>query len=136
MPLKLDLAPGERIIINGAVIKNGNRRSALVLLNKAQILRERLILSDQDVNTPAKRVYFPVQLMYLDPENFRDYTAEFTRRAAELAAVLTNEDAVGKIFQAVAAVGDRDFYRALILLRDVMDYEQTVLAPAPAEGTK
>jgi len=128
MPLKIDLAPDERVIINGAVIRNGSRRTTLVLMNKAQLLRERMILSDQDVDTPAKRVYFPVQLMYLDPENYRAYAGEFTKRAGELAGSLANPGAIEKIFQAVEAVGEKDFYRALTQLRDVIDYERDLLA--------
>jgi flagellar protein FlbT len=40
MPLKLSLKPGERFVVNGAVLQNGDRRAVLLLQNKASILRE------------------------------------------------------------------------------------------------
>ena len=44
MALKLTLKPGERFVVNGAVIANGDRRSSLILHNKAAILREKDIM--------------------------------------------------------------------------------------------
>ena len=39
MPLKLSLKPGERFVLNGAVVQNGDRRGTLILQNKASVLR-------------------------------------------------------------------------------------------------
>ena len=44
MPLKLSLKPGEKFVLNGAVVQNGDRRGVLVLQNKASVLREKDIL--------------------------------------------------------------------------------------------
>ena len=63
MALKLTLKPGEKFVINGAVIANGDRRATLVLHNKASILRERDILKADDVDTPSKRIYFAIMSM-------------------------------------------------------------------------
>ena len=65
MPLKLSLKPGEKFVVNGAVIQNGDRRGVLLLQNKASVLREKDIMQPQDADTPAKRIYFPVMMMYL-----------------------------------------------------------------------
>ena len=66
MPLKLSLKPGEKFVLNGAVVQNGDRRSALLLQNKASVLREKDIMQEEEANTPARRIYFPVMMMYLD----------------------------------------------------------------------
>ncbi len=63
MPLKLSLKPGEKFVLNGAVVQNGDRRGVLILQNKASVLREKDILQLADANTPAKRIYFPVMMM-------------------------------------------------------------------------
>ena len=73
MPLKLSLKPGERFVLNGAVLANGDRRANLIIQSKASILREKDILQQEDANTPAKRISFPVMMMYLDPEISKSY---------------------------------------------------------------
>ena len=66
MALKLSLKPGEKFVLNGAVVQNGDRRGVLVLQNRASVLREKDIMQSEDATSPARRVYFPVMMMYLE----------------------------------------------------------------------
>ncbi len=68
MPLRLTLKPRERVIISGAVVRNGDSRIELFIENQVPILREADILSPKAVNTPCERVYLAVQLMYVDQD--------------------------------------------------------------------
>ena len=54
MPLKLSLKPGEKFVLNGAVLANGDKRTSLVIQNKACVLREKDIMQPKDAKTPAK----------------------------------------------------------------------------------
>src|SRR5437868_5837578 len=90
MPLKLSLKPGERFVLNGAVVQNGDRRCSLVLQNKASVLREKDIMQQEDVNSPARHVYFPVMMMYLDEAGAEKYYDEFLRRMTEFMNVIAN----------------------------------------------
>ena len=72
MPLKLSLKPGEKFVLNGAVVQNGDRRGVLVLQNKASVLREKDIMQEEEVTSPSRRIYFPVMMMYLDEEHARE----------------------------------------------------------------
>lgn len=65
MPLKLSLKPGESFVVNGAVVRNGDRRGILLLENRARVLREKDILQPEAADTPAKAAYFAVMQMYL-----------------------------------------------------------------------
>ena len=65
MPLKLSLKPSEAVIVNGAVIRNGERRGTLLLETKARILRERDIMHPEHVKTRQEAAYFAVMQMYL-----------------------------------------------------------------------
>ena len=58
MPLKLILKPGERVIINQAVVLNGGEKTELVLQNKASVLRERDIMTEEKADSPAKKNLF------------------------------------------------------------------------------
>jgi flagellar protein FlbT len=83
MPLKLSLKPGERFVLNGAVVQNGDRRGTLILQNKASVLREKDIMQSEEASSPARRVYFPVMMMYLDEADAGKYYDEFVRRLTE-----------------------------------------------------
>src|ERR1700761_4155822 len=83
MPLKLSLKPGERFVLNGAVVQNGDRRGVLLLQNKASVLREKDIMQEEEAKTPARRIYFPVMMMYLDEPGASRYYDEFVRRLSD-----------------------------------------------------
>ncbi|MEL6322719.1 MAG: flagellar biosynthesis repressor FlbT, partial [Pseudomonadota bacterium] len=69
MPLKLTLKPGETFILNGAVVRNGDRRGVLLLENQARILREKDIMQPEEATTPVRRAYFAIMQMYLTGES-------------------------------------------------------------------
>src|SRR5262249_56878573 len=83
MPLKLSLKPGEKFVLNGAVLANGDKRASLVIQNKACVLREKDIMQPEDANTPARRIYFPIMMMYLDAETADSYYSQFALRMTE-----------------------------------------------------
>jgi flagellar biosynthesis repressor protein FlbT len=62
--LKVELKPGERIIIGECVITNADQRTRLLIDGQAPILREKDILTTKTADSPAKRIYLAVQLMY------------------------------------------------------------------------
>src|SRR6266545_4766753 len=64
MALKVELKPGERILIGDCVITNADQRTRLLIEGETPILREKDILTSERADTPAKRIYFAVQLMY------------------------------------------------------------------------
>ena len=66
MPLSIPLPAGAKVIINGAVIQNsGSANITLTVHNKANILRDKEVLTHDEANTPAKEVYYAVQNAYL-----------------------------------------------------------------------
>ena len=64
MALQVELKPGERILIGECVITNGGGRARLSIDGAVPILREKDIMSPERADTPAKRIYLAVQLMY------------------------------------------------------------------------
>ena len=67
MALSLELKPGERAILWGAVIRNGHGRTERLIENHVPLLRESDILSPATARTPCERIVRAVQLMYVDP---------------------------------------------------------------------
>ncbi len=66
MSLRVVLKPFERIIIGQSVITNSETRTTFLVDGEAPILREKDILTAETANTPVKRLYFCIQMMYLE----------------------------------------------------------------------
>ncbi|MFZ5670080.1 MAG: flagellar biosynthesis repressor FlbT [Pseudomonadota bacterium] len=132
MPLKLSLKPGEKFVLNGAVVQNGDRRGVLILQNKASVLREKDIMQADEVTTPARHVYFPVMMMYLDEANALRYYDEFVRRLSEFMSVIRNPDVLADCVAISRHAMAREYYKALMLCRKLIEYEDERLGNVPA----
>ena len=132
MALKLSLKPGEKFVLNGAVVQNGDRRATLLLQNKASVLREKDIMQPEDAASPARRVYFPVMMMYLDEAGSQRYYDEFVARLAEFMGVIQNPAVLAECVTISKHVMTREFYKALMLCRKLIEYEDERLANVAA----
>ena len=123
MPLKLSLKPGEKFVLNGAVVQNGDRRGTLILQNKASVLREKDIMQAEEASSPARRVYMPVMMMYLDEADADKYYDEFVRRMTEFMSAIRNPDILSDCVGISKHVLGREFYKALMGCRKLIEYE-------------
>ena len=64
MTLKIELKPGERVIVGECIVTNSKQRAWLLIEGSAPILREKDIMTLEQADTPAKRIYLTIQLMY------------------------------------------------------------------------
>jgi len=131
MPLKLSLKPGEKFVLNGAVLANGDKRTSLVLQNKACVLREKDIMQNEEANTPARRIYFPVMMMYLDPDGCEDYYNDFAIRMTEFMGAIKNRDALATCLDISREVMSGAYYKALMSCKKLFDFEQERLSYDP-----
>lgn len=132
MPLKLSLKPGEKFVLNGAVVQNGDRRGVLVLQNKASVLREKDIMQSAEANTPARRIYFPLMMMYLDEAGASRYHDEFVLRLTEFMGVIRNPDVLADCVAISKSCMEREYYKALMLSRKLIEYEDERLGNVPS----
>lgn len=127
--LVLKLGPKERVLINGAVIENGDRRSRLSIMTpNANILRLRDAIHPEEVNTPVRRVCYIAQLVLsgdADPDEAR---LQLLRGIEQLSQVLTDPDSRQLLAQATEAVTEDRHYLALKSLRGLLPREQRLLA--------
>lgn len=128
MPLKLSLKPGEKFVCNGAVLTNGDRRVSLVIENKASILRDKDIMQADEATTPARRIYFPIMMLYLDSEHADVHYEEFVRRMSEFMEVVSDREVLSTCIAMSRDVLQGDYYKALIKCRQLFDFEQVRLS--------
>ena len=132
MPLKLSLKPGEKFVLNGAVMTNGDKRASLVLQNKACILREKDIMQPEDADTPARRIYFPIMMMYLDTEDTEHYYNDFALRMTEFMSAITTRAVLAVCVDISRDVMAGAYYRALMQCKKLFEFERERLNYEPS----
>ena len=127
--LVLKLGPKERVLINGAVIENGDKRSRLsVLTAEANILRLRDAIHPDEANTPVRRVCYAAQLVLSGDTSPEDARLPLLRRIEELSQVFTDPDSRARIAEASQALIDDRHYQCLKALRALLPREERLLA--------
>ena len=131
MPLRIELKPGERVIIGDCAIRNGPRRSAFIVETAHKVLRESEIVRESEADTPAKQICVALQRAYLLDDPF-DAETEFMGLAnAVMQAAPSSKPFIAAIYEKIAA---GDHYRALKAARDLVSHEGRLLALAEAEA--
>jgi flagellar protein FlbT len=125
MALKISLKPDERIIIGGAVVRNGGTRSDFVVENSAPILREKDIMGLHDANTPCRRIYFAIQLMYVDEKNIEEHRTTYWQLVRDVTTAAPST--IGLIDQISEHILHDRYYQALKLTNKLIEYEQGVM---------
>lgn len=124
MPLKIQLKPQERVIINGAVIEgHPESRTEIVVLNNASVMRQKHILQESEADTPVKRLYFALQMLYIDEEGRAGYEDSFRKYHKDLQDTLslpTIKDSLDLINQTVS---EGKYYDAMKVCRDLIKVE-------------
>jgi flagellar biosynthesis repressor protein FlbT len=125
MALKITLKPNERIIVAGAAIHNGPSVAHLVIENNVPILRGKDILKEKDATSPAKKIYYIVQLMYLDQENLTVHHGIYWGLVrAFIKAAPSTLKWIDEISEHILCTR---YYKALKLTHKLIDYEQSLL---------
>lgn len=128
MALKITLKPNEKLIIGGAVLCNGDRKSQFIVENSVPILRQNNILTPDQATTPARRIYLAVQLMYIDSAQL----AKHQKLYWELVRGFI--DAAPRSLAIIDLVNEQiingNFYQALKSSQKLIDFEQEVIESA------
>ena len=127
MALRIELKPGERILIGESVLINSDQRASFLIEGEAPILREKDIMTPERANTPAKRIYLAVQLMYTsrDPRAHHDVYFALMRDIVQAAP---------STWPYVESINNRiltgDLYKALKEAKNLTQYERELLQNA------
>ncbi len=131
--LVLKLGPHERVLINGAVIENGDRRSRLAIMTpNANILRLRDAIHPEEVTTPVRRVCYIAQLVLTGDADAGDARLQLLRGIEQLSQVLTDHDSRTQLTLASKAVLEDQHYQALKALRSLLPREERLFAAGNA----
>jgi flagellar protein FlbT len=124
MALKVELKPGERILIGDSVITNGAQRTRFLIDGRSPVLRERDIITAEQANTPAKRIYLAILLMYTSRDPRAHHDTYFALVRDFLAAARSAERYVEVINNQILT---GELYKALKTAKDLVAYEQDLI---------
>ena len=124
MALKVELKPGERIILGDCVITNADQRTRLLIEGEVPILREKDILTPELADTPAKRIYLAIQLMYTSKDPRGHHEIYFKLVSDLIRAAPSTWPLVESVNNQILA---GDMYRALKHAKKLIAYETELL---------
>jgi flagellar protein FlbT len=131
--LRVPFRPGERFLVNGAVI--GIEEGTLVLHAHESVLKGDDVMLPEQATSPSKRIYFWVMMMIMDPSE-RD--AHYSHLMDDLTAMLqaTSLADVADTLNIIFTLVRRGHYeRALASSRALVNFETELMRmSAPAEA--
>jgi flagellar protein FlbT len=120
MPLSINLRPRERLVLNGVVIENSGPAAKILIHSDSVLLRERDMITEESACTPARRLYYALQRLYLASGRGSDDLSPVMAALADCAAVPDWAAALDEVRRHVAG---RDFYRGLRAAKPLIQRE-------------
>ena len=127
MSLKVELKPGEKLLIGNCVVTNGDQRARFFIDGKVPILREKDILTAETANSPARRIYLAVQLMYIG-ENVEALRRDYFQLINDI--VKAAPSTVRIVDEINNEILTGSLYKALKAAKKLIQYEQDLLSHA------
>jgi flagellar biosynthesis repressor protein FlbT len=135
-PICISLRGGERIYVNGAVLRV-DRKVTLELINDVTFLLESQVMQVADATTPLRQLYFVIQLMLMSPHDVEEAKAVYRQQRSGLLAATENAEISDGLAQIEKLVEARRYYEALRRIRALFNVEQMILTggdlPRPVE---
>lgn len=129
MALKVELKPGEKLLVGNCIITNSDQRTRLFIDGRAPILREKDIMTSELATTPAKRIYLAVQLMYIE-DNVEAAQAVYMELSREFVSAVPSSVAI--VDQINNEILTGALYKGLKAAQRLIEYEQDLLNHASA----
>ena len=128
MPLKLTLKPEEKVLIGTAVLINVGSKAEIVIQNTVPVLREKDIISEENADTPAKKIYFIILSMYVDAKNEKEYHSIYFKLINEMFEKVPNQGVIALVMKISQKIIEGEHYQALKICKKLLNFELELLA--------
>jgi flagellar protein FlbT len=125
-PMMISLRAGERIYLNGAVVRV-DRKVSLELLNDVSFLLEAHVLQADETTTPLRQLYFVLQAVLMDPKNADASLELFTNLHRSTIASFTNELVISGLKAAGGLVAEGRVFDAMRTIRALFATEEAIM---------
>ncbi len=124
--LKISLKPGEKIYLNGAVVRV-DRKVTIELLNDVHFLLESHVMQAEDASTPLRQLYFILQMILMNPGGAEEARAMFRRSLPMLIASFGDLNIRSTLKHVDQLVAENHVFDALKSIRSLYPLEQMTL---------
>lgn len=133
MSLKVELKPHERLIIGNCIVTNSDQRTRLFIDGNAPILREKDILTPDTADSPARRIYLAVQLMYLE-DDISTLRGQYFELVNDI--VTAAPSCIPIVDEINNDILTGALYKALKAAKRLIQYEQDLISNAAAGSSR
>lgn len=130
--MQIHLKKGEKIYVNGAVLRV-DRRTTLEFLNDIDFLLEGHVIQAQQATTPFRQLYLVVQTMLMDPANAGMTHEVFKHLAHRLGQAIDSPELSKALREAISRVDNQRYFDALRQLRVAFQFEDRLMAESGAD---
>lgn len=124
--MQLHLKKGEKVYINGAVLRV-DQRCSIELLNNVTFLLENHVMQADKATTPFRQLYFVVQTMLIEPDNAHLTRELYWHQSNCLHAALTSQELLNGLALADSGIKAQKYFEALKIIRGLFPLEQRLL---------
>lgn len=127
MPLKLSLKPNEKVLVGTAVLCNGSTKAEFVVLNHVPVLRQKDIITEEEADTIAKKLYFAILSMYVEPNKEKVFHDFYFLLMRQLLLTPIDNEGVDLMVEMSHRIIEGDHYKALKVCKKLIAYEKEIL---------
>lgn len=130
--MNISLRRGERIFINGAVLRV-DRKVCIELLNDVTFILENHVMQTEDATTPLKQLYLTIQTMLISPAD-SEATLDLCRKMlVSLHEIIRDRRIVEGLSVAVRHIDNKRLFDALKAVRSLFPIEAELLTETRSE---
>ena len=131
MPLKLTLKPNEKVLIGTAVVTNAGQKCEIIIQNTVPVLREKDIITEENADTPCKKIYHTILKMYVDPKNEKEHHDIYFKLVKELFNAAPNQVILALTMEVSQKILEGNHYQAVKTCKKLINFEAELLANVP-----
>ena len=125
--MHISLRAGEKIYINGAVLR-ADRKVSIEILNDATFLLEAHVMKVEDASTPLRQLYFIIQIMLMNPTDLLAAREMFKKSIHMTIDVSESVVLVSGLRTIKTLVDGNRIFEALKAVRSLFPIEAEILA--------
>ena len=125
--MKISLRAGEKIYVNGAVLR-ADRKVSLEFMNDVSFLLETHVMQADETTTPLRQLYFAAQIMLINPAIKDEAHRTFKRMLASLLTTFENQRMLKELKLIDELVFNDRVFEALKSIRLLYTLEAQILA--------
>ncbi|MCE7026452.1 flagellar biosynthesis repressor FlbT [Jiella avicenniae] len=132
--MRISLRAGERIFVNGAVLKV-DRKTTLEFLNDVTFLLESHVMQAEQAKTPMRQLYFIVQMMLMDPNSSEAAMVLFGKAHPAMLKTYSNRDIIDGLLEVEDLIARGRTFEGLKRIRSMIPLEDDILGEVSDVGS-